>query len=76
MSDRHLRILTAAARRGRRQLDAHRAGPVLDPADPATARSELEQTTARTLAQVVAAQARRRRANSHGGGSSRPTSTG
>ncbi len=57
MSDRHLRILMAAARHSQRRLDDARD----DTSSPRTAqrRRDIEQRATRTRARVAAARARR-----------------
>jgi len=58
MSDGHLKILAAFARRSQRQLDAHNARGVSDSSTPDRGR-ELRRRAARTRSGLRAARARR-----------------
>ena len=57
MSDRHVRLLRAVARRRQMQSEAHTASPA--DAAPAVEGSDLHRAAARTLAHLSAAQERR-----------------
>jgi len=58
MSDRHVHILAALARRSQRQLDAHNAGGASGGSTPDDGR-ELRRRAARTRSGLRAARARR-----------------